>query len=78
MVRKMNAKVTELMETIGISRQVAVEIVALSVNEAREEKRRIPTEQYSRVVGYLRPVSQWNIGKQEEFRERKTYKIQEA
>lgn len=74
----MNAKVTELMETIGISRQVAVEIVALSVNEAREEKRRIPTEQYSRVVGYLRPVSQWNIGKQEEFRERKTYKIQEA
>lgn len=74
----MNAKVTELMETIGISRQVAVEIVALSVNEAREEKRRIPTEQYSRVVGYLRPVSQWNIGKQEEFRERKTYKIKEA
>ena len=78
MVRKMNAKVTELMETIGISRQVAVEIVALSVNEAREEKRRIPTEQYSRVVGYLRPVSQWNIGKQEAFRERKTYKIKEA
>lgn len=78
MVRKMNAKVTELMETLGISRQVAVEIVALSVNEAREEKRRIPTEQYSRVVGYLRPVSQWNIGKQEEFRERKTYKIKEA
>ena len=78
MVRKMNAKVTELMETIGISRQVAVEIVALSVNEAREEKRRIPTEQYSRVVGYLRPVSQWNIGKREEFRERKTYKIKEA
>ena len=74
----MNNKVTELMETLGISRQVAVEIVALSVNEAREEKRRIPTEQYSRVVGYLRPVSQWNIGKQEEFRERKTYKIQEA
>ena len=74
----MNAKVTELMETLGISRQVAVEIVALSVNAAREEKRRIPTEQYSRVVGYLRPVSQWNIGKQEEFRERKTYKIKEA
>lgn len=74
----MNAKVTELMETLGISRQVAVEIVALSVNEAREEKRRIPTEQYSRVVGYLRPVSQWNNGKREEFRERKTYKIKEA
>ena len=32
-------------------------------------------EVYSRVVGYLRPVKSWNIGKQEEFRERKTYKI---
>ncbi len=32
-------------------------------------------EVYSRVVGYLRPVSQWNKGKQEEFRLRKTFKI---
>jgi len=31
-------------------------------------------EIYSRVTGYLRPVSQWNRGKQAEFRERKTYK----
>ncbi|MEQ8235318.1 MAG: ribonucleoside triphosphate reductase [Syntrophomonadaceae bacterium] len=30
-------------------------------------------EVYSRVVGYLRPVDQWNAGKQEEFRERKTF-----
>jgi ribonucleoside-triphosphate reductase len=30
-------------------------------------------EVYSRVVGYLRPVKQWNKGKKEEFRERKTY-----
>jgi ribonucleoside-triphosphate reductase len=28
------------------------------------------TEVYSRVVGYLRPVQQWNRGKQNEFRER--------
>jgi ribonucleoside-triphosphate reductase len=34
-----------------------------------------PTEVYSRVVGYLRPVSSWNVGKQEEFRQRKTFKI---
>jgi len=27
-------------------------------------------EVYSRVVGYLRPVSQWNPGKQAEFRDR--------
>ncbi len=32
-------------------------------------------EIYSRVVGYLRPVDQWNAGKQEEFRNRKTYKV---
>jgi ribonucleoside-triphosphate reductase len=30
-------------------------------------------EVYSRVVGYLRPVDQWNAGKQEEYRERKTF-----
>lgn len=34
-----------------------------------------PTEVYSRVVGYLRPVEQWNEGKREEFRERKMYRI---
>jgi len=33
------------------------------------------TEVFSRVVGYLRPVKQWNEGKQEEFRERKHFKI---
>lgn len=33
-----------------------------------------PTEVYSRVVGYLRPVNQWNNGKQTEFRMRKTFK----
>jgi ribonucleoside-triphosphate reductase len=32
-------------------------------------------EVYSRVVGYLRPVQQWNNGKKEEFKERVTYKI---
>ncbi|MBW1989833.1 MAG: ribonucleoside triphosphate reductase [Deltaproteobacteria bacterium] len=31
------------------------------------------TEIYSRVVGYLRPVSQWNDGKQAEFAMRKTF-----
>lgn len=32
-----------------------------------------PTEVYSRVVGYIRPVAAWNPGKQEEFKQRKTY-----
>jgi hypothetical protein len=30
---------------------------------------------YSRVVGYLRPVKQWNNGKQTEFGMRKTYNV---
>ncbi|HTZ40287.1 MAG TPA: ribonucleoside triphosphate reductase [Syntrophales bacterium] len=33
------------------------------------------TEIYSRVVGYLRPVKQWNKGKQAEFELRQTYSV---
>jgi ribonucleoside-triphosphate reductase len=33
------------------------------------------TEVYSRVVGYLRPVQQWNHGKKAEFGMRKTFKV---
>ncbi len=33
------------------------------------------TEVYSRVVGYLRPVRQWNNGKQVEFNKRKTFRV---
>jgi len=32
-------------------------------------------EVYSRVVGYLRPVKQWNNGKKEEFKMRKVFKM---
>ncbi len=35
------------------------------------------TEVYARVVGYLRPVKQWNEGKQAEFKLRKNYKLGE-
>ncbi len=31
------------------------------------------TEVYSRVVGYLRPVKDWNLGKQSEFNDRKVF-----
>lgn len=40
-----------------------------------KKERRIPVEVYSRVVGYFRPVNQWNKGKQEEFFERKELKL---
>lgn len=33
------------------------------------------TEVYSRITGYYRPVNNWNTGKSEEFKERKTYNI---
>ena len=34
-----------------------------------------PTEVYSRITGYYRPVQNWNAGKSQEFKERKTYDI---
>ncbi len=36
------------------------------------------TEIYSRVVGYIRPIKQWNAGKQHEFSRRKTYRVAEV
>ena len=35
-------------------------------------------EVYSRVVGYLRPVEQWNAGKQEEFEDRTVFRPTEG
>jgi len=39
------------------------------------EKMRTECEVYSRVVGYLRPVNQWNLGKKQEFDDRKVFEI---
>ena len=36
--------------------------------------KRTVCEVYSRVTGYIRPISVWNSGKKEEFKNRKTYK----
>lgn len=33
------------------------------------------TEVYSRIVGYMRPVKQWNKGKQQEFNDRKLFSV---
>lgn len=41
-------------------------------------KERIKCEIYSRVVGYLRPTTQWNAGKQAEFKDRIMFKIGET
>ena len=37
-----------------------------------------PAEVYSRIVGYLRPISQWNNGKLSEFNIRKTFHMETA
>ena len=42
------------------------------------KKKVIPVETYSRIVGYFRPVNQWNKGKKEEFYDRVTVDIDKA
>lgn len=37
----------------------------------------IPCEVYSRIVGYLRPIRNWNEGKRQEFEDRQTFRVPE-
>ena len=37
-----------------------------------------PTEVYSRITGYYRPVQNWNDGKSQEFKDRKVYDIKNS
>lgn len=39
---------------------------------------KLPCEVYSRCVGYLRPVQQWNKGKQAEYKARRVFKLTDA
>lgn len=39
-----------------------------------DDSERTPCEVWSRVMGYHRPVSWWNKGKQQEFRDRKHFR----
>jgi len=41
-----------------------------------ETSERTKCEVWSRVCGYLRPVQQWNEGKEAEFHDRKLFKIE--
>jgi anaerobic ribonucleoside-triphosphate reductase len=43
--------------------------------KSKELKNYQPCEVYSRIVGYLRPVQQWNEGKQAEYQDRKEYTV---
>jgi ribonucleoside-triphosphate reductase len=42
------------------------------------ERKRTRVECYSRVVGFLTPISQWNKGKKEEWKDRKNFKDSEC
>lgn len=65
--KEISALSTELIESIEEDTQ------ALR-NELGENKGR-ETEVYSRIVGYYRPVTLWNHGKKEEYRDREEFKI---
>jgi anaerobic ribonucleoside-triphosphate reductase len=45
----------------------------MSKKQLKSSIKRTPCEVYSRIVGYIRPVQNWNPGKVEEFSDRKTY-----
>jgi len=45
------------------------------MNELNKNSGRTKCQVFSRVVGYLRPISQWNNGKVEEFNNRKIFKV---
>ena len=47
------------------------------MKENELENKRTRCEVYSRVVGYLRPVNQWNKGKKQEFTDRKVFDMKE-
>ena len=40
----------------------------------KKEIKRTKCERYSRIVGYLRPIEQWNEGKRAEFDDRVMFK----
>lgn len=45
---------------------------------SEKSTKKVMCEVYSRIVGYLRPVQNWNKGKQQEFEDRRTYRVKSA
>ena len=43
-----------------------------------KDEERQPCEVWTRVMGYFRPVSEFNIGKKSEYAERKCFNISKA
>lgn len=51
--------------------------MSLTTIELRDEER-TRCEIWTRVMGYHRPLSSWNLGKQSEQRERRYFKLDEG
>ena len=56
-----------------MSEPTAPDLVVGGVTVPGEERQRC--EVWSRVMGYLRPLSSWNAGKQSEWRDRKPFRV---
>ncbi len=60
---------------IGVTAQEAMNNLKNNMNNT---DLKVPTEIYTRCVGYFRPVNQFNAGKKEEFKERLPYSMVKA
>lgn len=45
--------------------------------DQKQSERKVPCEVYSRIVGYLRPVQNWNEAKRQEFDDRRVFRVPE-
>ena len=54
-------------------RAIDVDRGATILMSDKQKVKKIPCEVYSRIVGYLRPVQNWNDGKRQEFKDRQVY-----
>lgn len=62
----------------GIYEDESGNLVDVSGKVLVPREKRVKTEVYSRVVGYLRPVAQWNKGKKAEWKDRVVFRADGA
>lgn len=43
------------------------------MSDTKTNTKRQKCEVFTRIVGYMRPIDQWNAGKAEEFKDRKMF-----
>lgn len=60
---------------IRVFKEKRVDKGGLKQMEKIVKKERTKCDVYTRVVGYITPTRQWNVGKLAEFGDRKTFKV---